>query len=381
MTWCHQPMTRSRGPQRRQFRSDHPDSFLHVTRSAEDEPDGADIDNATLVTRGRRALDRLMERDVFVSHGDPAYYVYRLAIGDHEQHGLVCEVPSTYYRSVAKPHEAVRAERAGLLAEHFETVGAASSPIACAARDDDGSLQSWLIDACVGDPILELRSDDGLQQTVWRCDDPEFARRVEGHLAETPLFIIDGHHRSAANQELYDRGIDVPVLATIFPDRSLQLVGFHRLLSLADPEVIDEVLHRISRRFKTEEVAALDGLDVGHVALVVDGRWHLVTFDERPLAGSAEIVLGSVDPVVLEREILRSIVAPITEFSVSYIPDLGSFEAIIDMARANQRVAILVPPVSMAEMMAVAEGGGIMPAKSTYFTPKVRSGVFLLPFS
>ena len=105
-----------------------------------------------------------------------------------------------------------------------------------------------------------------------------------------------------------------------------------------------------------------------------------MTFDERPVAGSAQILLGSVDPVVLEREILRGIVAPITDFSISYIPDLGTFGAIVELAEADKLVPVLVPPVTMAEMMAVAEGGVIMPAKSTYFTPKVRSGLFLLPF-
>ena len=368
------------GPQRRAFRTDHPDSFLHVTRSAEDEPDGDDIDNATLVARGRRALDRLIERDVFASHGEPAYYVYRLAIGDHEQHGLVCEVPSAYYHSVAKPHEAVRPARAALLAEHFQVVRAASSPIACATRDDEALLQNVLIEACEGDPILDLRTDDGLRQTVWRCDSQAFGDRVESCLADAPLFIVDGHHRSAANQQLADQGTDVPVLATIFPDRSLNLVGFHRLLAVSQPEVISDILYEIGRRFATTVVPPVDHLDAGHVALVIDGRWHLVTFDERPVAGSAQILLGSVDPVVLEREILRGIVAPITDFSISYIPDLGTFGAIVELAEADKLVPVLVPPVTMAEMMAVAEGGVIMPAKSTYFTPKVRSGLFLLPF-
>ena len=114
--------------QRQQFRADHPLSYLHVTRSAEDEPDAATIDNATLVARGRAALERLLERELFVSHGAPAFYAYRLVDGAHAQCGLVCEVPSDYYRSVAKPHESTRAERADLLATHFLTVKAASSP-------------------------------------------------------------------------------------------------------------------------------------------------------------------------------------------------------------------------------------------------------------
>ena len=129
--------------ERQRFRADHPHSYLHVTRSAEDEPDAATVSNSTLVSRGRSALEEILRASMFASHGSPAFYVYRLVDGAHTQCGLVCEVPSDYYHSVAKPHEATRAGRAALLAEHFGTVKAMSSPVACTVRDD-GSLEREL---------------------------------------------------------------------------------------------------------------------------------------------------------------------------------------------------------------------------------------------
>ena len=114
--------------------------------------------------------------------------------------------------------------------------------------------------------------------------------------------------------------------------------------------------------------------------MVLDDEWHLVHFDERPVAGGASILLGSLDPVVLERELLLGIVGRHSAFDIAYVPDIEPFAVIVAEAAENDQIPIFVPPVAVADMMAVAQGGVIMPAKSTYFTPKVRSGVFLRIF-
>jgi uncharacterized protein (DUF1015 family) len=365
--------------QRQRFRADHPHSYLHVTRSAEDEPDAATVDNSTLVARGRAALEEILGANLFASHGGPALYVYRLVDGAHAQCGLVCEIPSAYYHSVAKPHEATRAARAALLAEHFGTVKAMSSPVACTVRDD-GSLERELHAVTHSEPILDITGDDGLQQTVWRIDDSEAQLRITDRLRDEPLFIIDGHHRSAANQQLQDRGVAIPVLTTIFPEQSLHLVGFHRLVRLRDGVDHAQLLQAIQRRFRVETVSDVTMVSPGQVAIVLDDEWHLVHFDERPVAGGASILLGSLDPVVLEREVLLGILAVHGEFEIMYTPDIEPFAVIVAEATDNDQIPIFVPPVAIADMMAVAEGGVIMPAKSTYFTPKVRSGVFLRVF-
>lgn len=365
--------------QRQRFRADHPDSYLHVTRSAADEPDAATVSNTALVTRGRTALERLLDANVFVSHGRPALYVYRLIDGAHVQCGLVCEMPADYYHSVAKPHEATQPERADLLAEHFTTVKAASSPIACAVRDD-GSLERELDAMTHDEPLVDITGSDGLQQTVWRIDDASAQDRIMTLLQDEPLFIIDGHHRSAANQRLHQAGTSLPVLASIFPEQSLRLVGFHRLVRIA--QVVDHraLLREIQRRFRVETVSDVAAVSAGQAALVLDGEWHVVYFDEPPIAGSAQILLGSLDPVVVERELLRGIFARHGSLEIAYMPDTEPFAVIVDDANASGQIPIFVAPVAIADMMAVAEGGVIMPAKSTYFTPKVRSGLFLRQF-
>lgn len=362
--------------QRRAFRADHPHSYLHVTRSAQDEADAATVDNATLVARGRAALEEIVAKELFADHGSPAFYVYRLRLAGHEQTGLICEIPADYYATVSLAHEATQPERAALLAEHFMTVKAASSPVACAVRDD-GTLEAELTAASQSEPLLVVTTDDGLQQAVWRIEDPAAEDRLIDHMQHQPLFIIDGHHRSAAIDLLRSQGVRVPVLTAIFPEQSLSLVGFHRLVRPAPHVDQSELMRRISRRFRVELTSDVTTAEPGSVALFVQNEWHIVHFDERPVSGSAQVRLGSLDPVVLEREILQAILGPMGEFDVTYMPDTEPFAAIVAVAQDDGRIPIFVPPVAIGDMMAVATGGEIMPPKSTYFVPKVRSGVFL----
>lgn len=364
---------------RRAFRRENPLSYLHVTRSAEDEPDAETVDSATLARRGRASLETLIDRGCFGRPAEPAFYAYRLVEGSHTQTGVVCEVAGHHMARVGRPHEATQPGRTALLAEHFRVVRAASSPVACAVRDD-GRLERLLDTVTSSRPMLDLRGTDDIRQSVWRIPDGADTARLRALLSNSSLYIIDGHHRSAALEQLRAEGIELPVLAAVFPEQSLYLVGFHRLLRLDDRIDAAEFLRRVARRFPIEETTALFTVAAGTIAMVVDGRWFRVHFDERPIRGGARIRLGSLDPVVLDREILRAIVGDGGPADITYTPDTRPFPEIVEDASAAGRIPIFVPPVSIDDMMAVADGGLIMPAKSTYFTPKVRSGLFLRRF-
>ncbi|MEM7092988.1 MAG: DUF1015 family protein [Actinomycetota bacterium] len=363
--------------QRRQYRVDHPLCYLHVTRSAPDEDDADTVDNATLVRRGRAALERLLAADVLDAAGTPTLLVYELERGDHRQRGVVCEILGSEFRRAARPHEDTRPERAALLAEHFSHVRAASSPVACTI--EVGARLAAALDTVGAESlVLEHEGGDGLIQRVWRVDHAATESEILASLANDDIYIIDGHHRAAANGQILDSGHDVPVLAAIFPPESLSLAGFHRLIRLPERLSEADLVKAVSRRFRVEPHQDRREPQGGSVAMYADGSWHTVHFDERPVSGSPLVRLGSLDPTIVEREIVRAIVARNEGTAdVDYMPDEGDSQAVADHAATEGRVPILVPAVTVADMVEVADGGLTMPAKSTYFVPKVRSGLFI----
>lgn len=364
-------------PQRRQYRAEHPLCYLHVTRSAPDEDDADTVDNATLVRRGRAALEDLLAADVFAGPEEPALLVYELQTATHRQRGVVAEVSGREFQRAAKPHEATRPERAALLAEHFRFVRAASSPVAC-TLERGARLDAALSGIDDDKAVVEHTGADGLTQRIWRVTDPQRVEEINASLINDDLFIIDGHHRAAANAQLLAEGADVPVLVAIFAPEVLQLRGFHRLVKL--PAEMDEAafIARVARRFSVESHDEQREPVAGSVEIGAAGGWHTVRFDERPSSGSAVVRLGSLDPSVVEREIITAIVRrDCADADVEYMPDEGDAHAVAAHAASLGRVPILVPAVTVADMVEVADGGLTMPAKSTYFVPKVRSGLFL----
>lgn len=365
--------------QRQAFRAANPHSYLHVTRAASDEPDGPDIATSTLVSRGRSSLAQLLARQAFAPAGAPALHVYRLANDEHSQLGVVAEVGASDFFARALPHEGVQPDRVDLLAEHFMVVGAASSPIAATVRDAAG-LQQDLVTASVQTPVLDFASPDGLRQAVWRVNDPDLAASITHRVENAALYIVDGHHRAGANRTLLDQGRNLPVLAAVFPSAAMRILGFNRLVKLPNGVTEAAWLARIGRRFRVSTSVGSPLPDRGEVSVFLVDAWHTVHFDERPIAGPALITLGSLDPAVLDREILRPLNEPDGMLDVIYAPNVDRPEDLVVTSREQGRVPIIVPAVAIDEIMDVADAGLVMPPKSTYFTPKVRSGVFLRQF-
>jgi len=239
-------------------------------------------------------------------------------------------------------------------------------------------LDAALADIDAKPPLVEHTGDDGLTQRVWRVEDPAMAEQIHASLINDDLFIIDGHHRAAANAQLLADGADVPVLVAIFAPEALQLCGFHRLVKLPGALSETDLMTAVARRFRVVAHPDLRTPEPGSVEIYAAGSWHTVQFDERPAAGGPLVRLGSLDPSIVEREIIQAVVGrDVASVDVEYMPDEGNSDAVAEHALSLGRVPILVPPLTVADMVEVADGGLTMPAKSTYFVPKVRSGLFL----
>ncbi|MEM9561116.1 MAG: DUF1015 family protein [Actinomycetota bacterium] len=363
---------------RRQHLIDHPRSYLGVTRSPEDV-DHDTVDPAGEAMRlSRASLETLLAQNVFEPTRSPGLYLYRLEEPGHRQTGLICGVGSAAYDAgQVRIHERVKQPRADLLARHLDQVGAQSSPIAMAFQSSP-EIES-IIDrvTTTTDPFIDLLDGD-LRQSIWSVPDPRDVDAVCAALAPEHLYLIDGHHRAAAasaHQRLAGTTGHL-MLSVLFPFAELRNLAFHRIVAPVDG---DRLLQDLGSRFATVPATPAEVVDRadGWIGLAVGGsetHWHLV---ELPPPPGWEL---DIDPVRLAQHVLHPLFGideSVGDPRLVHQPGPGDLDAVTGLQLGPGQVAFLMRPVPGDVLLHVADRGGTMPPKSTYFVPKVRSGLFV----
>ena len=374
--------------ERRRFLEANPDCYLTVTRSPEDLRPGERWDADEALAASKEALTRLLDAGAFTSPEGPALYLYRLAIDDHAQVGVVGGVAvDDYDRGVVRIHEQIKAVRATHLATQLAELGVQSSPITLAHTPNAAigdATRRW-IDA--HDPAIDVTAPDGLRQQVWEVTDHTVTECIRAALADEKLYLIDGHHRAAAASAHRARvgpgaghgGADV-MLSAVFPSTELTNEAFHRWLRQVDA---GELLTKLAEATTVRPASSIDavlGREPDELALWADGRWHLVDTPANVSAGNGPGPLGAIDPVRLERWVLEPILGideSTSSDELTYLHGTADRSDLEALEHIETGAVWAMRPVSMAVLMAASDAQLTMPPKSTYFVPKVRSGVFL----
>lgn len=340
---------------------DNPSSYLGVTRGPEDFEGDRTPSARELVQSGREALDRLVEAGAFGDVGGDSYYGYRLELDGWCQTGIVGGVHmDDYADGTIRIHEEIHAERAEHLALHAEVVAAQSSPVAVAYhpnRDVAAVLES--LDGET--PLLQFSMPDGLEQTVWLIDSA-YTATIRSALENSRLYLIDGHHRTAAAALRWKQGGPPWMLAALFSTDQLSNRAFHRFVT---PTVSDPLA----------ELLQLDGAERGRRG---DGKGHIQVYFNREWVTvphqAAHRPLERLDMWQFENVIRPHLGRGAT---VRYERATGDEEQLLADVDARGELLALMTAVTMPQLFAVADAGDVMPPKSTYFEPKVRSGIFL----
>lgn len=369
----------------------NPYSFELVMRdvipSEEDSPE-----LATPV--GRARLDMMIGRGVYEQHPEPAYYVYRVSDGYRTQTGIVCEVEAAAYdRGLIKRHEHTRPEAEQALVDALKRMGANSYPM-CMTYKHAGI--NALIDRLTEEaPLIDFLGQDGVQQSVWKVS-PSAEAELEQCLRNIEaLYITDGHHRAAAGAALAreaaaahsdatgNEGFNY-VMGVIYPSQQLKLVEYNRCVSDLAGLTDVEFVQRVSERLAVERLHITDPEEArpqrrGRFGMYVGGKWYRLTVPKE--LRSTDDPYGSLDVVLLNNLVLGPILGitdPRTSNRLEYIPGTVPLEYIATEGTCG--AFFLVHPTKMSQVAAVADQGLVMPPKSTWFLPKISSGLFIRLF-
>lgn len=368
---------------RRALIESNPYSYLAVTRSQQDLPPEIDATDEQLLLAGKASLATLINAGAFGPDSGALYFVYRLSTATHTQTGVVGGVSvSDFTDGSVRVHEQTHPERAVHLSRHFEVVGVQSSPIAVAHTPSDEIAEVINLVTAYDLPNVTVWGDDGLTQQIWPVDKPDLEARITEAMVDLDLYLIDGHHRAEASVQYHDRTKDECseyVLSAWFSTEEMANYPHHRTLSSV---TVGESLVDDLRLFTpVRELPAGDPLnEVADTELMLYhmGRWYGVT---APVDPSDPPELGVLDQTRLEHLLSKMPNEIDARSGIQYRPGILPTTTLAGETDLSGGCLFLMRQVSMEQLLKVADAGQTMPPKSTYFSPKLRSGVFLRPCS
>jgi uncharacterized protein (DUF1015 family) len=362
-----------------------PWSFLHISKPEIDLPADTDPYAPAVYAKARENLEKMLAAGIL--HRDPAprYYAYELQMGEHRQQGFVAAASvEAYDQGRIKKHEFTRPDKEDDRVRQIEALNAQTGPVLL-AYPDSPQADRLLAQACAGAPATRVTADDGIVHSIWVVEDDALIGDITACFERLPaLYIADGHHRSAAASRVAaarrgtgnDRASD-HFLAVIFPQHQMRIMDYNRVVKDLNGHGVEAFLARVGEKYAVAPASGpVKPASPGEVGLYLAGRWYRLAIDPR---------LVPADPVArLDVSLLSEhVLGPILDIAdlrrdkridfVGGIRGLPELESRVDSG--EMAAAFAMYPTRLAELMAVADAGQIMPPKSTWFEPKLADGL------
>jgi uncharacterized protein (DUF1015 family) len=379
---CELPYDVMSSAEARQIARGKPFSFLRVSKPEIDLPDHTDPYSPQVYEKGRENFARLIADGALKQDPQPYFYFYRQIMGKHSQTGLVAAASCRdYLDGIVKKHEFTRPDKEDDRVRHMEILNSQTGPVFLAFRatqqiDAIAAAQTAL------EPDTDFVASDGIRHTSWTVRDAATIESLRKGFAAIPyLYIADGHHRSAAAGRVFQSrkggGHSGFFLTVIFPHNQLQILPYNRVLKDLNGLTPAQLLKKLEGVFDFHEGPPQPAAK-NQLSLYLEGKWHPLQFRADRVAGRAP--LDSIDVSLLQEHVLGPIFGIDDQRTSKRINFVGGIRGPAELEKlVNSReygCAFSMFPTSMDDLMAIADGGGIMPPKSTWFEPKLRDGMF-----
>jgi len=364
-------------------------SFLHVVKAEIDLDPGIDIHSDKVYQKGAENFRKLIEEGILLRDPAPCFYIYQLTMGQHSQRGLVVGASvDEYERGTIKKHELTRREKEDDRARHVEILRANAGPVLFTYHSQ-GSISELVDELCEKEkPVYDFIASGEVRHLLWVISNLEDVERLRAAFGKVDsLYVADGHHRTASAYRVRDifksknpghTGEEAYnyFLAVLFPDNELKIMGYHRVirdLGGLDP---DEFLTQVAGRFNLKATNNPEPDGAHHFGMLLDGRWYRL--EARAGSFPADDPVRSLDASILQENLLAPVLGitdPRTDERIDFVGGIRGTGELERRCSQDMRLAFALFPVSVAQLMAIADSGLIMPPKSTWFEPKLCSGV------
>lgn len=372
----------------RELAAGNPLSMLHVVRAEIDLPPGTDPHSDAVYAKAVENFKRLQSQGALVREDGPSLYVYQQTMGAHVQRGVVglCHVED-YNNGLIKKHEKTRPDKENDRTRLTGDLSANAGPVFLTYKDD-AKISALVADAMQAAPLFDFTAPDGIQHTAWRVAAPQAL--AQAFLPVPCFYVADGHHRSASAARVANaRAKANPAhtgeedynwfLCVFFPGSELQILPYNRIVKDLNGREPEELLDELGFCCEISENAPPAPKAPGQVSMYLGGRWHGLTLE----APAEADPVSRLDVEMLQQQVLGPLLGiddPRTSERIEFAGGIRGTDYLKQQVDKKGGAAFSMYPVTVQQLMDIADAGQIMPPKSTWFEPKLRSGLFVHTF-
>jgi uncharacterized protein (DUF1015 family) len=380
---CELPYDVMSTEEARDLAAGNPLSFLHVSKPEIDLSPGTDLYSAAVYAQGQANFRRLVSTGALHQDPQPCLYLYRQIMGSHSQVGVAavasCE---DYLRGIIKKHEFTRPDKELDRVRHIEALNAQTGPVFLVYRSNL-NLNELIARRTTLPPHTDFTAADGVRHTAWVIVETPELEFIAAEFARTAsLYIADGHHRCAAAARVFQarkgEGHSAYFLSVIFPHDQVKILAYNRVLKDLNGLSAEQLLEKLDGVFVIKRAEAASPARKHELGLFLAGQWYDLHF--RPRFAATPDVVEKLDVTLLQKYVLEPIFGiddPRTSKRINFVGGIrGAAELERLVTSREYACAFSMYPTDIEDLMAVADAGGIMPPKSTWFEPKLRDGMF-----
>ena len=367
-----------------------PLSFLRIDRAETQLPEDMDLYDSRVYEKAKELLWGMVEEGSLVQDEAPCYYLYELTMNGRSQTGIVaCASVDDYLNGVIKKHENTRREKEEDRVRHVDVCDAQTGPIFLAYRSQE-ALKRLTADEKQKEPLFDFVSEDGIRHRGWKIAGQQELQAIQTAFSGmASLYIADGHHRAASAVRVgIKRREEHPgytgdeefnyFLSVIFPDDELMIMDYNRVVKDLNGLTPEQFLDKVREVYEVRKSdKAVHPQKKGQAALYLENQWYLLAL--KPQYENDDPVEG-LDVSILQKQILDPVLGirdPKTDKRIDFVGGIRGLSELERRVHTDMKAAFAMYPTSISELFAVADAGRLMPPKSTWFEPKLRSGLFI----
>jgi len=362
----------------------NPYSFLHITKAEIDLPDGIDLHSQAVYDKAKENLQEFLQQGIIFPEEKPCYYIYQLVMNGRSQTGLVCvSSVEDYFNNVIKKHEFTRPEKEKDRIDHMKTIRAQTGNVFLAYKnviEIDSIVYHWKNSRL---PAYDLVAGDGIKHTVWSVNDDSIVADITRLFAEKvpATYIADGHHRAASaakvSKALPESEAAKYFLTTIFPASELAILDYNRLVKDLNGLDADDFIGALQEDFTiTQSEEPVKPAQLHEFGMYLDKQWFILASRKDTYSNDP---IGVLDVTILSNNVLDKLLGIKDQRTDKRIDFVGGIRGLKELEKrvdsGEMRIAFSLYPVTIQQLINIADSGKIMPPKSTWFEPKLRDGL------